>query len=184
MLNSISRLERLQQWLEGVVIVGGLVALLWDGIGGLVGVVAGVGLWLISRRLSVLRSNRTFTPEQKQAILDNLQGKSSAPFFLRAYAPSSDCVQYASQLEKILTDAGWQYGSSECFTVSGGDMPPTGITIKVDGKSAEAAASGRQLELALKAAQVEDVTFVEDEECFDLPASRWVLIKLGPRGSQ
>ena len=181
-LNSISSLERWQLWLGCIAVIGGLFAIWYGTIGGLVAAFAsGGGLW-IGHRISTLMTRRTFTPEQRVAIADNLKGKLPAPFVMKAYTPSSDSIQYASQLEKVLVDAGWGCQVSDTFIVTGGDSPPTGITIIVDGDRADTITIGKQLVEALTAAQVEDVKFEIDKNVVNL-ASTWVLLKVGPKGN-
>ena len=131
-----------------------------------------------------LKADRTFSPEQKQAISDNLRGELPACFRIMAYGPAADSSEYGSQLEKVLIQAGWDSKGLLPFIVTGGEEPPTGITIMVDGLHGETVTIGRQLEAALRIAQVEDARFVIEKNLPDPMASTWVLLKVGRKGNQ
>lgn len=183
--NSISCLERWSLWLQWGVVISGVVGTFVGGgiIGGLLAAFLGVGLLWLHHRIVVLKAPRTFTPEQEQAITNSLRGKLPASFVIKAYAPSADSSEYGSNLEKILVDMGWDSIVSEHFHTRGGEVPPTGINIMVDGLHAETVTIGRQLEEALRTAQVEDVKFVIDENLREVFASTWVLIKVGRKAN-
>ena len=145
-------------------------------------VIVGIVLLTINTRIGTLKSGRTFTPKQGQAIYSVLRDKLPANFRIMAYGPTS--VEYGSQLEKLLVAAGWRSQSVVPLIVSSGEFQPTGITIMVDGRYDETGASARDLESALKDAQVEDVKFLIEQNLPESTASSWVLIKVGRKANQ
>lgn len=161
--NSISSLERLSQYLQWGVAIGG------------------VCLLFVSHRIETLKADRTLTPEQKKVITSALADKSKATFRIHVYMPASDSMEYGNELEKVLTRLEW---ISQGVILFHGDAPPTGITIMVDGRNKEAEASARNLEAALKMALLEDVRFAVDPHPQDALASSWVLIKIGRKANQ
>ena len=172
-LNSVSCLESWQRAFQFALVIGGVA-----------GSVIGFALYLISDRISDLWADRAFTPQQEQAISNSLQGKHPTNFRIMAYGPAHDASEYGSKLEKLLIDSGWESKGLVSFHVGGGEEPPRGITIMVDGLHGDITTIGRQLEDALRMAHVEDVKFVIEKTLPDPLASTWVLIKIGRRANQ
>ena len=146
-------------------------------------VIVGIALLTINTRTETLKSGRTFTPKQGQSIYSVLRDKLPANFSIMAYGPTGDGVEYGSQLEQLLVAAGWRSKSVVPLIVSSGEFQPTGITIMVDGRYDETGASARDLESALKDAQVEDVKFLIEQNFPESTASSWVLIKVGRKAN-
>jgi hypothetical protein len=156
-------------------------------LAGILAVIVGIALLTINTRTGTLeagRAGRTFTPKQGQAIYSVLRDKLPANFSIMAYGPTGDGVEYGSQLENLLVAAGWRSRSVVPLIVSSGEFQPTGITIMVDGRYDETGASARDLESALKDAQVEDVKFLIEQNLPESTASSWVSIKVGEKTNQ
>ena len=169
-LTSVSCLE---SWQRGLTLAGIFLAAL-----------VGLALLYITNRISDLQAPRTFTPEQERGISDGLRNKLPLNFRIMTYGPSGDGAEYGSKLEKLLADAGWRSQGTVVFHVGGGEDPPTGITVMVDGLHQETTSTGKNLAEALKAAKVEDVKFVIDKNLPDPLASTWALIKVGRRDNR
>lgn len=170
---SISSLERLSSFLQWSVAIGG------------------VCLLIVSHRIEALRADRAFTHEQKQSIADNLRGKPAAPFWIKSYPETSESNEYGRQLEKILQQtAQWSvpgHLASEPlppFPIQSGEEPTTGITIMVDGRHGDTVTNGKNLETALRSAQIEDVKLEVRETSSDPLVSTWVFIKVGKNANQ
>ena len=170
--SSISCLESWSRWLQWSLVIGGL-------LGGLIG----IGLLWISNRIDVLKADRAFTVSQIQTITNILKDKPRANFRLSVIQGNiHDAMQYGVQLQNALEDAGWTRKSWTGFYLDAGEIPPSGITIKTDGRNKDAETSARHLETALNAAQVEDVKLVIDPTLEEnLEAPPWVLIVVGPK---
>jgi hypothetical protein len=147
-------------------------------------VIVGIALLTINTEIEPLKAGRTFTPQQEQAIYSVLRDKLPVNFRIMAYGPTGDGVEYGSQLEKLLVAAGWRSQSVVPLIVSRGEFQFTGITIMVDGRYDEIGASGRDLESALKNAQVEDVKLLIEHNLPESTASSWVLINVGRKANQ
>lgn len=180
--NSASCLEGWERSLRLTGLVVGLVTLL----GVFITVGGSIASYKIGERLAVLKAPRTFSPSQRQAIADNLRDKPSTSFWIKDYPPSPEASEYARQLEQILQQAaGWSIGvSRRPFPTQAGEEPTTGITIMVDGRHAGTVTHGKNLEVALKSTQVEDVKLEIRETSSDPQVSTWVFIKVGRKRNQ
>jgi len=175
--NSISCLEGWERTLRLTGVVVGLITLL----GGAFTLTGAIAFYKIGQRIAVLKDPRILTKAQIEMITNALRDKPKAEFQVTSWADSEESVRYGGQLHKVLKDVGWNSNGLTRFYMDGGEPPPNGITLMVDGLHQAAKDSATQLAEVLHTLGIEVVRL--ETESTKPPVSSWVLIKVGRKGS-
>ena len=163
---SLSCLERWEPYLE------------WTpGIAAFVVIVGLVVSQVVSRQIAFLKAPRLLTTEQIDTISNGLKDKTKAIFQVTALSTSDESVQFGGQLQRILKEVGWESKGLTLYFMDGGDSPPIGVDVIVDGHDFEASKSAASLAEIFRTAGIQGVQF-ESTRPQPKP-STLVLIRIG-----
>jgi hypothetical protein len=114
----------------------------------------------VGRQITYLKAPRSLSSEQVDIISIGLKDKPKAIFQVTTLSTMGDePVQFGGQLQKLLTNVGWQSKGLTLYYMDGGDSPPIGVNVIVDGHDFEASKSGASLAEIFRMAGIQGVQF-------------------------
>jgi hypothetical protein len=132
----------------------------------------------VGRQITYLKAPRSLTSEQVESISLGLKDKPKPPFQVTVLSTVGDePVQFGGQLQKLLKEVGWESKDLTLYYMTGGDEPPIGVNVMVDGHDLEASNSAANLAVILRTAGIQEVQFHPTRQ--DTMPSTWVLIQVG-----
>ena len=112
----------------------------------------------VGRQITYLKAPRSLSSEQVDSISIGLKDKPKAIFQVSALSTMGDePVQFGGQLQKLLTNVGWESKGLTLYCMDGGDSPPIGVHVIVDGHDIEASKNAASLAEIFRAAGIQGV---------------------------
>ena len=132
---------------------------------------------VVARQIAFLKAPRSLTTEQVDTISSSLTDRPKSVFQVTALSIDDESVQFGGQLQKILKAGGWESKGLTLYFMDGGESPPIGVHVTVDGQDIEASKNAASLAEIFRAAGIQGVQL--DATRHQIMPSTWVLIQVG-----